>query len=176
MPSFASELNAAWRKRATELGRDPTQEEGEVIEAELVEAWISAQRFDELITRFLSEYGREGGNLDLIILGHALRQRKDAARIHKLFRSVVNNRGQTTIIFPSGGSARENSLHGQAALNWLSREVRGSHSNTQNQWWSAPYCPVRVRPGDQRRTRRTGNGTGQTAPMLFIPTPTTTTG
>jgi hypothetical protein len=93
MPFFASELNAAWRKRAKELGRDPTPEEGEVIEAELVEAWISAQRFDELITRFLSEYGREGGNLDLIILGHALRQRKDAARIHKLFRSVVNNRG-----------------------------------------------------------------------------------
>ena len=61
MPSFSSELNASWKKRVTELGRDLTHEEGEVLEGELVQAWISAQRFDELITKFLSEYGREGG-------------------------------------------------------------------------------------------------------------------
>jgi hypothetical protein len=92
MPSFSSELNAAWKKRAKALGRDPTQEEGEVIEAELVQAWISAKRFDELITRFLSQYGREGGHIELIVLGHALRKNKDLDRTHKLFRSVVTRR------------------------------------------------------------------------------------
>ena len=92
MASFSVELDVLLRKRQAELGRELTGDELEVAEGELYRAWLHAERFDELITKFLYEHGRDGGLVDCIVLGNALRKAQDVDRIHKLFRSLVTRR------------------------------------------------------------------------------------
>ena len=92
MGSFPKELDSAWRKRESVLGRELSGEEGTVVEGKLFEAWIAAGRYDELIRRIHSIHAVEGGLTDIIVLGYSLREKRDIERIHALFRGLLNRR------------------------------------------------------------------------------------
>ncbi len=92
MGNFPKERDTAWRKRRKELGRDLTNEEGEQLEGELFEAWVDAGRYDELIRRIHHEFDVEGGAHECAVLGYALREAKDAGRLHTLFRGLISRR------------------------------------------------------------------------------------
>ncbi len=92
MPTFSVELSSLWRKRRKAIGRDLTAEEGTVLEGELFEIWIQDKRYDDLIRYVLHSFGRDGGQIEIAILGHALTESNDIERIHKLFRSLLSRR------------------------------------------------------------------------------------
>lgn len=92
MGNFPKELDSAWRKRRKELGRELTGEEGEQLEGELFESWVDAGRYDELIRRIHHEFDVEGGAHECAVLGYALREAKDAERLHTLFRGLISRR------------------------------------------------------------------------------------
>jgi hypothetical protein len=122
MPSFSAEHSAAWNKRANDLGRDLTYEEDRVLQGELVAAWIAAERFDELITKFLRDYGREGGHVDLVVLGNALRRKGDIDRVNMLFRSLVTRR--TSAFWQSWPKAESGQVgHMQEAAKYMSEAM-----------------------------------------------------
>lgn len=92
MATFSAELERLWVKRSKELGRPLTSEESRKLDGELFQSWIDAGRLDELIRTILANWGREGGLEEIIVLGHHLRETKDAARIHSLFRQLLSRR------------------------------------------------------------------------------------
>jgi Xaa-Pro aminopeptidase len=92
MPAFTAEYERAWAKRAKELGRDLTQDEATAVEGQLFQAWIDAGRLDELIRTVLARHGRDGGTVDIIVLGHHLRKVKDEARVHQFFGGLLSRR------------------------------------------------------------------------------------
>jgi hypothetical protein len=92
MGHFPRELDKAWVARRRELGRELSEEEGQRVEVELFEHWVAAVRFDELIRRVHSVFDVEGGTHELAVLGYALRQKKDAQRIHALFQGLISRR------------------------------------------------------------------------------------
>lgn len=92
MPSFSVELERLWARRAKELGRGLTNEESRELNGQLFQAWIDAGRIDELIRTILANFGREGGLQEIIELGYHLRESKDEAHIHALFRGLISRR------------------------------------------------------------------------------------
>jgi hypothetical protein len=92
MPSFSVEYERAWAQRAKELGRDLTKDEATEVEGQLFQSWIDANRLDELIRTIHAKYGRDGGAVDIIVLGHHLRKVKDEARVHQLFGGLISRR------------------------------------------------------------------------------------
>jgi hypothetical protein len=92
MPSFSVEFERMYARQAKHLGRDLTKEESDEIEGQLLQSWIDAGRLDELIRRFHANYGRGGGLLDIIVLGHHLRKVRDEARLHQLFGGLISRR------------------------------------------------------------------------------------
>ena len=92
MPSFSAEYERAWAKRAKGLGRDLTKDEATEVEGQLFQAWIDAGRLDELIRTVLAKYGRDGGAVDIIVLGHHLRKMKDETRVHQFFGGLLSRR------------------------------------------------------------------------------------
>lgn len=92
MASFGVEYERAWARQAKQLGRDLTTEESSEVEGRLFEAWLDAGRFDELIRTVLARHGRDGGLVDIIVLGHHLRQARDEARLHALFGALISRR------------------------------------------------------------------------------------
>ncbi|WP_425259180.1 hypothetical protein ACPOLB_27075 [Rubrivivax sp. RP6-9] len=92
MPTFRVELDRLCAKRAKDLGRDLTAEELREIDGRLFQAWIDAGRLDDLIRTIIANFGRDGGLEEIIVLGHHLRETKDVARIHALFRRLISIR------------------------------------------------------------------------------------
>jgi hypothetical protein len=74
------------------LDRTLTKEEATEVEGLLFQAWIDAGRLDELIRTVLAKYGRDGGVVDIVVLGHHLRKVKDEARVHQLFGGLLSRR------------------------------------------------------------------------------------
>lgn len=92
MPSFSVEYERLWSRRAREVGRELTTEEARRLEGELFQAWIDAERFDELIRTIHANHGHSGGAEDIVVLGYHLRERQDEARIHELFGGLISRR------------------------------------------------------------------------------------
>lgn len=92
MPTFSAEYERAWAKRSKELARALTQDEATEVEGQLFQAWIDAGRLDELIRTVLAKYGRDGGVVDIAVLGHHLRKVKDEARVHQFFGGLLSRR------------------------------------------------------------------------------------
>ncbi len=92
MPTFRVELERLCAQRARQLGRDLTAEELREIDGHLFQSWIEAGRLDELIRTVIANAGRNGGLVDITVLGHHLRETQDAARIHTLFRRLISIR------------------------------------------------------------------------------------
>ena len=92
MPSFSIEFDRLWTKQAKELGRDLTKDESRELDGRLFQSWIDSGRLDELIRTILANSGRAGGLEEIVALGYHLRQCKDEARIHTLFRSLISIR------------------------------------------------------------------------------------
>lgn len=92
MSKFAKELDKAYGRRMKELGRVLTKEESDVLEAELFHEWVVAGRYDELIRRMHAVYDVGGGHEECIVLGNALQQAGDVARIDDLFRGLIKRR------------------------------------------------------------------------------------
>lgn len=94
MGAFPRELERAYARRMKELGRVLTSDEGEVLEAELFQSWVSAGRHDELIRRMHAVHDREGGREEIIVLGHALQAAGDVERIDTLFLGLIDRRAR----------------------------------------------------------------------------------
>lgn len=92
MPSFSVEYERLWSQRARALGRDLTAEEARQLEGELFQAWIDAERFDELIRTIHANHGHSGGGEDIVVLGYHLRERKDRDRIHQFLGGLISRR------------------------------------------------------------------------------------
>lgn len=92
MPTFSTELERLWAKRSKELGRPLTSDESRELSGHLFQSWIDAQRLDDLIRTVLANWGRDGGLEETIVLGHHLRETRDEARIHALFRGLLSRR------------------------------------------------------------------------------------
>lgn len=92
MSTFPRELDRLVGRRMKELGRTLTREESVVVEAELFQSWVAAQRYDELIRRMHAIYDRSGGHEECVVLGHALQAAGDLERIETLFRGLINRR------------------------------------------------------------------------------------
>jgi hypothetical protein len=89
---FSRACDKAWQKLADSLGRDPHQEEADVLEGTLYDEWIAAERFDDLIAHLHDCYEREGGLADIVVLCIALRKTKDVPRIEKLIGGLIKMR------------------------------------------------------------------------------------
>lgn len=92
MPTYSVEFERLWAKRAKALGRTLTAEESRVLDGELFQSWMDAGRLDELIRTILANSGREGGEDEIVALGYHLRETRDQARIHALFRGLISRR------------------------------------------------------------------------------------
>jgi len=92
MASFGVEYERAWVARSRALGRELTPQEAQEVQGLLFQSWIDAGRLDELIRTVHANHGRDGGLVDIIVLGHHLRQTRDEARIHALFGGLVSRR------------------------------------------------------------------------------------
>lgn len=92
MGKFPRELDKAYGRRMRELGRVLTKEEGDVLEAEVFQAWVAAGRYDELIRRMHAIHDINGGHEECVVLGNALQQAGDIARIEELFRGLIKRR------------------------------------------------------------------------------------
>jgi len=92
MASFSAEFETQWAHRAKQLGRDLHEEESRALEGELFQAWIDAGRLDELIRTVHANHGRGGGLVDIVTLGHHLRQARDERRLHTLFGGLLSRR------------------------------------------------------------------------------------
>ncbi|MBH9553192.1 hypothetical protein [Inhella gelatinilytica] len=92
MASYSVEFERLWAQRAKDLGRDLTPDETKRLDGELFQAWIDAGRLDELIRTILANFGRDGGLIEIVELGHHLRETRDRARIDTLFRGLISRR------------------------------------------------------------------------------------
>lgn len=92
MPTFSAEFEKLYARTARERGRDLATAEKVALEGELFESWIKAGRIAELIRTIHANHGRDGGLDDIIALGYHLRETKDAAHIHLLFRGLISRR------------------------------------------------------------------------------------
>ncbi|MFN0098802.1 MAG: hypothetical protein ACKVS7_09020 [Gemmatimonadaceae bacterium] len=92
MSRFERTYDKAWQQLADSLGREPHQEEAEVLEGTLFKEWIEAEKFDDLIRHLHETYERAGGVTDVAVLCVALRKKKDVARIEKLVRGFITMR------------------------------------------------------------------------------------
>lgn len=92
MTSFPNELDKLIGRRMKELGRVLYREESDAMEGQLFESWIAAGRYDALIRRIHSTYGCEGGHEECAVLGFALQEAGDLARMDTLFRGLINRR------------------------------------------------------------------------------------
>ena len=92
MGTFPRELDQVVGRRMKELGRVLTKEESQIVEVELFESWIDAERYDELIRRIHAVYDREGGHEECVVLGHALQEKRDIERIDALFQGLIKRR------------------------------------------------------------------------------------
>jgi hypothetical protein len=92
MPTFSVEFEQLWARRAKELGRNLSGQEGTELEGHLFQSWIEAGRIDELIRTVLANHGRDGGLHDIVVLGHHLRETKDERRVHEFFGGLISRR------------------------------------------------------------------------------------
>lgn len=92
MSRFERELDDAWAALEKSLGRTPTLAEGDHLEGELFQAWIGQRRFDDLIRHLHEAYELEGGHVDCVTLGKALRDAGQVDAVHTLFRGLIRSR------------------------------------------------------------------------------------
>ena len=92
MPTFSVELARLSAQRAKELGRELREEECRMLDGQLFQAWIDAGRIDDLIRTVLTNFGRDGGREEIVVLGYHLRETKDAVRVHTFFRALISRR------------------------------------------------------------------------------------
>lgn len=94
MSRFERELDRSWAALEKTLGREPTLAEGERLEGELFQSWIEQGRFEDLIRHLHETYELEGGYVDCVTLGKALRDAGRVDDVHALFRGLVRSRAQ----------------------------------------------------------------------------------
>ena len=92
MSTFPRELDKLIGRRMKELGRVLFKEESDALEGQLFLDWVAAKRYDELIRRMHAIYDRDGGLEECVVLGIALQDAGDSARIDTLFRGLINRR------------------------------------------------------------------------------------
>jgi len=92
MASFSAELDALCRRQAREQGRDLAVDEIDRLEGELFNAWLASGRVDALARLLLHRFGRDGGLVEIVSLGHHLRKTRDEARIHSFFNALLSRR------------------------------------------------------------------------------------
>jgi hypothetical protein len=92
MSKFETTLDSALARLQKKLGRELSSEEVEMQEGQLFEQWIKDRRFDDLIAHIQDVHELDGGGVDCVVLGKALRDAGEVERIHALFRGLIASR------------------------------------------------------------------------------------
>lgn len=129
MPKFARTFTNLCEKQQKKLGRALSDEEIRRLEAELIDAWIAERHFDELIRHIHATYELEGGLVQCIVLGKALREAGEVERVHTLFRGLLSSRARAFWRCWPGAA------NGQIAYMRDSAKYMASCMETYSEYW-----------------------------------------
>jgi hypothetical protein len=166
---YLSIVDGLCDKRTAELKRDLFGDEVLTIQDQLLDDWIRAELFDDLIDHALEEFEVSDGQVFCAVLGKALCDKRDRARIERLFLGLVILR-ETAFwrVWPRAeegqpGGVKEAAQRMTAALEslaelWHCYWVLGDQEGME----SAKSEMLRVQSREKKPRRRKGVGTNET--------------
>ena len=130
MSAYSNAIDKACDKRTLELGRDLNSDEVQEVEDKLLQSWIGASRFIELIEYAKDEFELQDGEAFCASLGNALCKTENSNLAQQLFEGLAHAREAAFWrVWPKAqlgqiGAMKEASVHLANAMKALSELYR----------------------------------------------------